>query len=129
MITSTISWRASFLLQVLVVAVIMVLGRRITDPGVHGPKPRFDVGGAILSAAGLFFVVLGVLQSGSYGWFAASQDFTIGTRVVIPQGGISRRWLFAGIGAPFPVWVFRPIQPVGRAGDVPVADRAWSRNP
>ncbi len=128
LITSTISWRASFLLQVLVVAVIMVLGRRITDPGVHGPKPRFDVGGAILSAAGLFFVVLGVLQSGSYGWFAASQDFTIGTRVVIPQGGISPVWLFVGIGALFLVWFFLHIQARERAGNVPLISPRVFRN-
>ena len=62
LITSTISWRASFILQVLVVALIIFLSRRIADPGIQGAKPRFDLTGAILSAAGLFFVVLGILE-------------------------------------------------------------------
>ena len=33
-ITTAISWRASFLVQVLVVALIIVLARRIADPGI-----------------------------------------------------------------------------------------------
>ena len=61
LITTGISWRASFALQVLVVVLIIVLSRRIVDPGVQGAAPRFDVLGAVLSAAGLFFIVLGIL--------------------------------------------------------------------
>ena len=85
-ITTTISWRASFFLQVLIVLLIMVLSRRIDDPGIQGAKPKFDLVGTILSAAGLVFVVLGILQAGTYGWVTASQNFTIGTTVVIPPG-------------------------------------------
>jgi len=119
-ITTAISWRASFILQVLVVALIIVLSRRIPDPGIQGAKPRFDVIGAILSAAGLFFVVLGILQSGTYGWITASQNFTIGNTVVIPQGGISPVWLFVGIGALFLVGFFFWIRSRERAGKEPL---------
>jgi MFS family permease len=52
-ITSAISWRASFGLQVLVVGAIIVLARGIAEPALRGPRPRFDLVGAILSAAGL----------------------------------------------------------------------------
>src|SRR5215831_9675209 len=58
-VTSAISWRASFGLQVLVVAWIILLARKIIDTAPEEPRPRFDVTGAVLSAAGLFFVVLG----------------------------------------------------------------------
>src|SRR5205809_5045329 len=61
LVTSAISWRASFGLQVLVVGWIILLARTITDPAVAEPRPRFDVTGAVLSAAGLFFVVVGLL--------------------------------------------------------------------
>src|SRR5499427_2047513 len=101
LITSAISWRASFGLQVLVVAWIIVLARSIFDPGRAGPKPRFDLSGAVLSAAGLFFVVLGLLQSRTYGFGKSRADFTIGGTVVIPKGGISPVWLFVAIGALF----------------------------
>src|SRR5215469_14673370 len=118
-ITSAISWRASFLLQVLVVATIIVLSRRIADPGIQGARPRFDLAGAVLSAAGLFFVVLGVLQSRTYGWFAARQNFTIGNTIVIPKGGISPVWLFVAIGALILVWFFLHIRSDERAGKEP----------
>jgi MFS family permease len=105
-VTSAISWRASFGLQVLVVAWIIVLARKITDPARTGPKPRFDLTGAVLSAAGLFFVVLGLLQSRTYGFGKSRADFTIGNTVVIPKGGISPVWLFVAIGALFLLWFF-----------------------
>jgi MFS family permease len=68
LITSYISWRASFLLQVLVVAAIALLARRITDPPLPAKRPAFDLVGAVLSAAGLFLVVFGILQTGTHGW-------------------------------------------------------------
>src|ERR1700729_3438309 len=106
LVTSAISWRASFGLQVLVVAWIIWLARRITDPARTGPTPQFDLTGAVLSAAGLFFVVLGLLQSRTYGLAKSRQDFTIGSTVVIPKGSISPVWLFVAIAALFLLWFF-----------------------
>ncbi|MBV9208649.1 MAG: MFS transporter, partial [Actinobacteria bacterium] len=105
-VTSAISWRASFGLQVLVVAWIIWLARSISDPGPEEPRPRFDVTGAVLSAAGLFFVVLGLLQSRTYGFGVSRQDFTVGSTVVIPKGSISPVWLYVAIGALFLLWFF-----------------------
>jgi MFS family permease len=105
-VTSAISWRASFGLQVLVVGWIILLARKITDPAPEEPRPRFDVIGAVLSAAGLFFVVLGLLQSRTYGFGASRQDFTIGSTVVIPKGSISPVWILVAIGALFLLWFF-----------------------
>jgi len=105
-VTSAISWRASFGLQVLVVAWIIWLARNIADPGPEEPRPRFDVVGAVLSAAGLFFVVLGLLQSRTYGFGVSRQDFTIGNTVIIPKGSISPVWIYVAIGALFLLWFF-----------------------
>ena len=127
-ITTAISWRASFILQVLIVVLIMVLSRRIADPGVQGARPKFDFIGTILSAAGLVFIVLGILQSGTYGWITASQNFTIGTTVVIPQGGISPVWLFVGIGVLFLVGFFLWIRSRERAGKEPLLHTRMFRN-
>jgi MFS family permease len=110
LVTSAISWRASFVLQVAVVAWIILLARKITDPGRAGPAPRFDLTGAILSAAGLFFVVLGLLQSRTYGFFKSRADFTIGNTVVIPKGSISPVWIFVAIGALFLLWFFLHVR-------------------
>src|SRR5215469_6998507 len=110
LVTSAISWRASFGLQVLVVAWIILLARKITDPGRSAAKPAFDLTGAVLSAAGLFFVVLGLLQSRTYGFFASRQDFAIGGTVLIPKGSISPVWLFVAVGALFLVWFFLHVR-------------------
>jgi len=127
-ITTAISWRASFILQILIVVLIIVLSRRIHDPGVQGARPKFDVIGTILSAAGLVFVVLGILQAGTYGWITASQNFTIGNTVVIPQGGISPVLLFVGIGALFLVGFFFWIRSRERAGKEPLLSTHLFRN-
>ncbi|MFI5271981.1 MAG: MFS transporter [Ktedonobacterales bacterium] len=128
-ITSAISWRASFILQVLIVAAIIIMGRRrIADPGIQGAKPRFDIVGAVLSAAGLFFVVLGILQSGTYGWFTANKDFTIGTTVLIPTGSISPVWPIVGIGALFLLWFFLHSRSAERAGKQPLLATRLFRN-
>ena len=68
LITSFVSWRASFILQVLVVALVAILALRIVDPPLPQHRPSFDVVGAVLSAAGLFFVVFGILQTNRNGW-------------------------------------------------------------
>jgi MFS family permease len=64
-ITSGISWRAAFVFQAVVVAVIVVLSRRVTDPVEADPSRPFDAVGALLSAVGMFFIVFGILQADS----------------------------------------------------------------
>src|SRR6516164_9749519 len=109
-VTSALSWRASFGLQVLVVVVIAWLALGISDPGPEEPRPRFDLTGAVLSAAGLFFVVLGLLQSRTYGFAVSRADFKIGGTVVIPKGSISPVWIFVAIGALFLLWFFLHVR-------------------
>src|SRR5262245_6858540 len=98
LVTSTVSWRASFALQFLTVVWIIVLARKLVEPVRTGPRVRFDLVGAVLSAAGLFFVVLGVLQSNVDGWLTA------------------RVWVPIVVGAGFLWWFFRHIAAAERAG-------------
>src|SRR3954463_12253146 len=63
-IATWIDWRAAFVFQALIVAIIILL-----RPGLSGPLPadpgrHFDLVGAVLSAAGMFCIVLGILQAG-----------------------------------------------------------------
>jgi MFS family permease len=110
LVTSAASWRASFGLQVLVVAWIVMLGRKIRDPARPGPAPRFDLVGAILSAAGLFFIVLGLLQSRTYGFGASRQNLTINGTVVIAKGSVSPVWILVAIGVLFMLWFFLHVR-------------------
>lgn len=128
LITSAISWRASFILQVLIVALVALLARKIDDPARETAAPHFDLVGAVLSAAGLFFVVFGILQSSTYGWFSSHEDFTIGDTVVIPKGGISPVWLFLAIGALFLLWFFLHIRSTEQKGQDPLVATRLFRN-
>ncbi|HTZ42982.1 MAG TPA: MFS transporter, partial [Jatrophihabitans sp.] len=120
LITTTISWRASFGLQVLVVGYILLLSRKLVDPPRLGPAPRFDLLGAILSALGMFFVVLGILQSGKYGWFVSMQPFEVAGKTIIPKGGMSPIWIFIAIGAIILGLFFWHIRAAERKGKQPL---------
>jgi MFS family permease len=62
-ITSAASWRVAFLLQALIIAIIVILGRRVIDPRPADPKCPFDIVGAMLSAAGLVLLVGGIMAA------------------------------------------------------------------
>jgi MFS family permease len=68
LITSAISWRAAFIFQALIIAVIVFLSRKITDPLPPDPTRPFDTGGAVLSAVGLVLVVMGILAADNNLW-------------------------------------------------------------
>jgi MFS family permease len=128
LIVSAASWRVAFVAQALLALVIIYLGRNIVDPGVEGPKPKFDILGAILSAAGLFFIVIGILQADTYGFFRSTQDFVIGSTVVIPAGGISPVWLFVAIGAILLGAFFWHIRSRERSGKEPLLSTRMFQN-
>jgi MFS family permease len=68
LITTAISWRAAFVFQAIIVALIVILSRRIQDPVAPDPSKPFDTLGAVLSAAGLVCLVMGILQADNDLW-------------------------------------------------------------
>jgi MFS family permease len=89
-ITTGISWRAAFLFQVAIIVLILLLSRRIVDPIEADPTRPFDALGAILSALGMFFVVLGILQADNDGVLMA---------VLLVAGAVFLTWFFVHIRA------------------------------
>jgi len=65
LITTAISWRAAFVFQAAVIVVILLLARGLTDPLPADPTRPFDAVGAVLSGAGMFCLVFGILQAGT----------------------------------------------------------------
>ena len=65
--TTYFSWRWVFAGEVVVVIAILLLARKIADAPPE-TRPKLDVVGAVLSAAGLGLLVFGVLRSGEWGW-------------------------------------------------------------
>jgi MFS family permease len=123
-ITTATSWRVSFLAQALLVVIIIFLSRKITDPGVVGKRPVFDVGGAILSAAGLFAVVIGILQIKTFGLFVAKADFAPFGNTLIPAGSISPVIIFICIGLALLAWFFIHIRRREKHGKAPLIKTA-----
>ncbi|MFC4786933.1 MFS transporter [Nocardioides sp. MAHUQ-72] len=68
LITTAISWRAAFVFQALVIAVIVWLSRKLEDPLPADPDRHFDTGGAVLSAVGLILLVSGILAADNNVW-------------------------------------------------------------
>jgi len=71
--TTYFSWRWVFVGEVLVVAVILLLARRVADAPPEA-RARFDVVGAVLVAVGLGLAVFGVLRSSEWGWVTPKPD-------------------------------------------------------
>ena len=62
-ITTAATWRLAFVFQALVIVVIVILARRITDPRPAQPGRPLDPVGAALSAVGLVLLVGGILAA------------------------------------------------------------------
>ncbi len=63
LITTAISWRVAFVFQAVIIVIIVVLGRGITDPLPADPTRPFDTVGAVLSAVGLVVLVGGIMAA------------------------------------------------------------------
>jgi MFS family permease len=107
LITTAISWRASFLLQAAVVGLIIYLSLGLEDPLPADPDRPFDKLGAVLSAAAMSFLVIGILQAGNNN-----------TLLVI----------FLVLGAVFFAWFYLHIRATERAGKEPLLSRSLFRN-
>lgn len=68
-VTTFASWRYVFLAEVVFVAALLLVLRRVED--VPPAKVRLDPASSALSILGLGMVVFGVLRSGEWGWIQA----------------------------------------------------------
>jgi MFS family permease len=91
------SWRYVFAGEVLIVIAILILGRGIVDEP-PGERPKLDYVGVLLSASGLSLAVLGVLQSGTWGWIHPKGEghalWGISLSFWFVVSGIFLLWLF-----------------------------------
>jgi MFS family permease len=95
--TTYFSWRWVFVGEVVIVAAILLLSRRIEDAPVAEQVP-LDLIGAALSAAGLGIAVFGVLRSSEWGWFLPKPDgpslFGMSLTIWCILGGGLVLWIF-----------------------------------
>ncbi len=96
--TTELSWRIVFVGEVVIVLGILAMTRFIGDAPRSGPKPRLDVVGTILSATGLGAIVLGVLQSTTWGWLEPKdspiEPFGFSVTLFVIGAGAALLWAF-----------------------------------
>ena len=118
--TTYASWRWVFAGEVILVIVILVLARRAED-APPDRRPKIDLIGAFLCAAGLGVFVFGVLRSGSWGWVVAKTGapewFGISPVPWLMVAGLVLVWSFLR-------WEARMVT----RGEEPLVDPALLRN-
>ena len=67
-ITANFSWRLAFALEAVIVVIVLLSSRLLTDSPPVIPKPKLDGVGVLLSVAGMGLLVLGILQTTDRGW-------------------------------------------------------------
>jgi len=97
--TTYASWRVVFFSEVVLVAVVLLLSRRMADVPVES-RVRLDVVGTVLSVVGLGSFVFGVLRSSEWGWITPKADgpalLGISATFWLMAGGLIVVWLFIG---------------------------------
>ncbi len=101
--TTEYSWRIIFAGEVVLVALILVMTPKVADAPRTGSAPRLDAVGTVLSATGLGLVVLGVLQSSTWGWIKAKEGSPL------TPFGFSLTLFVVGLGALL-LWAFTQWQ-------------------
>jgi EmrB/QacA subfamily drug resistance transporter len=95
--TTYFSWRWVFAGEVVVVLAILLLTKQIADAPVE-TRPKFDLVGAVLSAAGLALLVFGILRSGEWGWIRPHEGgpswANLSPTVWLVLAGLFVIWLF-----------------------------------
>lgn len=97
-VTTELTWRIVFLGEVVLVLAILAMSRLVKDAPRPGPTPRLDVVGAALSASGLGLIVLGVLQSSTWGWIEPKnspvEPLGFALTVFVIAAGVMLLWAF-----------------------------------
>ncbi len=96
--TTELSWRVVFVGEVVIVLGILAMTPFVRDTVREATKPRLDIVGAILSAAGLGAVVLGTLQASTWGWLLPKDSpvapLGLSLTVFVVAGGGILLWAF-----------------------------------
>ena len=121
-VTAYYSWRYVFIGETVVVLFVMLFLKLI--PATAGRTSKLDMGGAVLSAAGLGAVVFGVLKSSQWGWLIAKAGVPVVNGVPLAPLGLSPTLWLIMIGS-FLLTLFARLEEAVKArGDEPLLDLA-----
>ena len=106
-VTTEFSWRYVFAGETVIVAVILLLRRRLKRFPPAARRPQLDGVGVGLSALGLGLAVFGILKSSEWGLIEPRGALTIGGTEITPFGfSVVPFFVLAGLGllACFAIW-------------------------
>jgi MFS family permease len=106
-VTTEFSWRYVFAGETVIVAVILLLRRRLKSSPAAEHRPRLDVVGVALSAVGLGLAVFGIVKSSEWGLIEPRGAMTVGGTEITPFGfSVVPFFILAGFGflAAFALW-------------------------
>ena len=96
--TTELSWRIVFVGEVALVLFILAMTPRVVDSVREGAAPRLDLVGSVLAATGLGTIVLGTLQSSTWGWVRPKdspvEPFGFSLTIFVIAGGSALIWAF-----------------------------------
>jgi EmrB/QacA subfamily drug resistance transporter len=127
-VTTEFSWRYVFAGEVVIVAAILLVRRRLPRSPAAASRPQLDVVGVLISSLGLGLAVFGILKSSEWGLIEPRGALTIGGTEITPFGFSSVPFLIlAGVGclAGFVLWEERRE----RQGKDTLLDRTLLRIP
>lgn len=85
-VTTEFSWRYVFAAETVVVGCLLLVRGLIPAAPATDHRPRLDYAGVALSSAGLGLIVIGILQSSTWGFVQPRNPPTIGGTEVTPLG-------------------------------------------
>jgi EmrB/QacA subfamily drug resistance transporter len=85
-VTTELSWRYVFAGETVIVAIILLLRRRLARPPRLERRPSLDVVGIAISSLGLGLAVFGILKSSEWGLVEPRGALTIGGQEITPFG-------------------------------------------
>ncbi len=99
-VTTNFTWRYVFVGEVVVVVVVVLLRKQVGPAPSADHRPHLDGVGVALSAVGLGMIVLGILQSSTWGIVKPKGAMTVNGNEITPLGISMSFWLIvAGIVA------------------------------
>jgi EmrB/QacA subfamily drug resistance transporter len=84
-LTTNYSWRWAFRINVIVAPVAIIGALLFMAHGERGERRLgIDVPGALLVSSGMFLLVFGLSEGGTYGWLTPLKAFSVGGRTLVP---------------------------------------------
>lgn len=118
-VSTYLSWRYVFMAETVIMLILLVLSRSLTEQSKRAAASRLDIPSVLLSAAGMGLFVYGILQSKTWGWVIPKTAPEIGDQTLTPLGISVVAYLITA-GALLLYWFVRRQRRLEATGQTPL---------